>query len=298
MENNKATLLGVAVPEALGGISNPGFSMSNGNTDMIFTKDQLALFGVVPRLTSANTKPQTKSSLEPKQVESEQPSDGKLELTDEDIGSLEEPSPWDDATDTSENTQLQTKNSVEPKQVESEQPSDGKLELVDEDIGGLEEPSPWDDATDIAVPQNHSEKPVKHSSSFVGFTLWGGLICLNRDSILPPKRLERKEQLMTHNQIFTNQSICGTKNQHRTFAPTKQIAIRPKLLVQAYPTTQNQGLQSPSPSTTAPSPAENKPPAEVKLNLWNRLQQAVKNTKWLIPLIVGAMGLLSLKVFF
>ena len=249
MENNKAALLGVAMPEALGGISNPGFSMSNGNTDMIFTKDQLALFGVVPRLTSANTKPQTKSSLESKQIE-------------------------------------------------SEQPSDEKSELVDDNIGGLEEPNPWDDATDIAVPQNDSEKPVKRSSSFVGFTLWGSLICLNRDSILPPKRLERKEQLITHNQIFTNQSICGTKNQHRTFAPTKQIAIRPKLLVQAYPTTQSQGQQSPSPSTTAPSLTENNPPAEVKLNLWNRLQQAVKNTKWLIPLILGAMGLLSLKVFF
>jgi uncharacterized protein (UPF0218 family) len=102
---------------------------------------------------------------------------------------------------------------------------------------------------------------------------------------------------MIHNRIFTNQSIRGTKNRHRTFAPTQQIAIRPKL-VQAYPSTQSQGKQSPSPSTTAPSLTENNPPAEVKLNLWNRLQQAVKNTEWLIPLILGAMGLLSLKVFF
>jgi hypothetical protein len=29
MENNKAALLGVAVPEALGGVSNPVFSMRN-----------------------------------------------------------------------------------------------------------------------------------------------------------------------------------------------------------------------------------------------------------------------------
>jgi hypothetical protein len=29
MENNKAALLGVAVPEALGGVSNPGFLMNN-----------------------------------------------------------------------------------------------------------------------------------------------------------------------------------------------------------------------------------------------------------------------------
>jgi hypothetical protein len=222
--------------------------MSSSNTDMIFTKDQLALFGFVPRLTS-------------------------------------------------ENTQTQTKSSLEPKQVESEQPSDEKSELADNDIGGLEEPNPWDDAADIVVPQNDSEKPVKHSSSFVRFTLWGGLICLDQDSILPPKRLERKEQLMIHNRIFTNQSVRGTKNRHRTFAPTQQIAIRPKL-VQAYPTTQNQGKQAPSQSTTVPSPAENNPPAKVKLNLWNRLQQAVKNTKWLIPLILGAMGLLSLKAFF